>query len=408
VTVQIRPVRTRGDLNAFVDLPFRLYRGQEHWVPPLRLLHKQELNRKRNPFFEHAEAEYFLAERDGRVVGRITAQIDRNLHAFQGNRWGQFGWFECEDDQEATDALLDTAAEWVRTRGCDRLVGPFSFTTNDECGLLIAGHDRPPIVLTGWHHPYYRALLENAGMARAMDTLMWDCHARERAGVHPMLWKAAERVEPDHGIVVRNFRKKDIEAEIGRFLEVYNSAWERNWGFVPLTEREVRHYAKELGPILDENWAFVAEKRDTGEVVGAALTVPDFNQVLARVRNGRLLPFGWLKLLRHRRDIDRIRIFALGVKPDYAHTGLGAKLYEVHYQAAMSTPQGGGEAGWILESNVAMNKGMKRMGGRIARRYRFYERLLEEDAEPSVPPESRYSGDWVDETTMARGRTENV
>ncbi|WP_320672620.1 hypothetical protein [Patulibacter defluvii] len=412
MTVQIRPVRTRGDLKAFVDLQYRLYdrKAQPHWIPPLRLMIRQQLDRKKNPWFEHAEAEYLLAERDGRVVGRLSAHVDQALHEFQGNRWGQFGWFECEDDQEAATALLDAASAWVKERGCDRVVGPFSFTTNDECGLLVAGFDRPPIVLTGWHHPYYRRLIENAGgFQRAMDVLMWDLHARDREAVHPMIWRIAERVESDHGIVTRHFKKKDLEAEVGRFLEVYNAAWEKNWGFVPLNETEVRHYAKELGPILDENWAMVSEKADTGEVVGAALSLPDFNQVLARLKNGRLLPFGWLTLLRHRKDTDRVRVFALGVKPDYQHTGVGAKLYEMHYQSAMRTPQGGGECGWILESNLNMNKAMSKMGGTVARRYRFYERLLEDGAEPSAPKDSKFTGDWVDEQSkLAAGRVENA
>jgi GNAT superfamily N-acetyltransferase len=400
VSLLIRPVRTRGDLNAFVDLPFRLRKDDPNWVTLPRFAQKQELDRKRNPWFEHAEAEYLLAERDGRIVGRITAHVDQALHEFQGVRWGQFGWFECEDDQEAADALLDAASAWVKERGCDRLVGPFSFTTNDECGMLVAGQHRPPIVLTGWHPTYYRRLMENAGMARAMDTLMWDLHVRDREKVHPMIWRIADRVEPDHGITVRYFRKKDLQEEVGRFLEVYNAAWEKNWGFVPLNEKEVRHYAKDLSPLLDENWAMVAEIPETGEVVGAALTIPDFNQVLIHARNGRLLPLNWLKLLRHRKDPDRVRVFALGVKPNYQHTGVGAKLYEMHYQSAQRTPQGGGECGWILESNTAMNKAMQKMGGTLARRYRFFERLLEDDAVSSAPKDSKYTGDWIDEDSV--------
>lgn len=407
MSVLIRPVRTRADLNAFVDLPFRLREDDPHWRSLPRFAVRKELDRRKNPFFEHAEAEYLLAERGGRVVGRISAQVDRNLQEFQGTRWGQFGWFECEDDQQVADALVDAAAAWARERGCDRVVGPFSFTTNDECGLLVGGYHRPPVVLTGWHPPYYRALLERTGMTRAMDTLMWDLHVRDRERVHPMIWKIADRVERDHGIVTRHFRKKDMADEVGRFLEVYNAAWERNWGFVPLNEKEVRHYAKELGPMLDENWAMVSEIPETGEVVGAALTIPDYNQVLAHARSGRLTPGNLLRLWKHRKDPDRVRVFALGVKPTHQHTGVGAKLYEMHYRSAQRTPQGGGECGWILESNTPMNKAMQKMGGTLARRYRFYERLLEDDAVPSAPKDTKFTGDWIDEdSVMARGALE--
>jgi GNAT superfamily N-acetyltransferase len=186
----------------------------------------------------------------------------------------------------------------------------------------------------------------------------------------------ADEVEPKHGIVVRSMRKRDLQNEVSKFLEVYNSAWERNWGFVPLTEKEVRHYAKQLKPVLDENWAMIAERKDTGEVVGAALTLPDFNQVLAHVPDGRLLPFGWLAALRNRKNVDRVRVFALGVKPEYQHTGVAARMYQMHFDAAERTPQSWGEMGWILETNKAMNRAMEGMGGKVVRKYRVYEREL--------------------------------
>lgn len=376
LAVQVRPVAGRRELNAFVKLPWRLYRNEPRWVAPLLIDVKRRLDRTRNPFFTHAEAEYFLAWRGKRVVGRITAHVDRNLNEFQDNRWGLFGWFECEDDPEAARALLDAAEAWLRERQCDRMVGPMDFTTNDECGLLIEGHELRPIILCPWQHPYYQSLLEGeAGMAKAMDLLMWSLSLSGRDKVHPAIWEAAEKVESEHGIVCRNFRKKDLHAEVSRFLEVYNAAWERNWGFVPLTEEEVRHYAKDLKPVLDENWAMVAERKDTGEVVGAALTLPDYNQVLAKL-NGRLLPFGWITALRERKKIDALRVFALGVKRDYQHTGVAARFYQLHYDAAEKTPQKRGETGWILETNEPMNRAMEGMGGKVVRRYRVYEREL--------------------------------
>ncbi len=375
MALEIRPVASKRELNAFIELPWRLYRNEPNWVPPLRFERRQFLDRRRNPFFEHAEAEYFLAWRDGHPVGRITAQVDRNLNEFQSNSWGLFGFFECEQDPEVARALLDAAEAWLRARGRDRMVGPMNFTTNDECGVLVEGFERPAIILTDWTHRYYPGLLEGAGLDQAMDTLMWELYndAGQVSDVHPAIWKMAEEVQSEHGIVVRPMRKKNLEAEIGRFLEVYNAAWERNWGFVPLTEGEVRHYAKQLKPLLDENWAFIAEK--DGETVGAALTLPDFNQVFKKM-NGRLLPLGWARFLLEKRRIDRVRVFALGVKREWQHTGIAARFYQLHFESAARTPQKGGEMGWILESNTSMNRAMEGMGGKIVRRYRLYEKVL--------------------------------
>lgn len=374
MALEIRPAASRRDMTAFIKLPWRLYRNEPNWVPPLIFERRQFLDRAKNPFFAHAEAEYFLAWRDGRVVGRITAQTDRNFNEFQGNDWGMFGFFECEDDAEAAQALLDAAEAWLRARGRDRMVGPMNFSTNDESGVLVDGFDLLPTILTDYTARYYPALLERCGLSKAMDLLMWHLDVSERSSVDHRIWDAADLVESKHGIVCRQFRKQDLDSEVDRFLEIYNSAWERNWGFVPLGEAEVRHYAKMLKPLLDENWAMVAEK--DGETVAAALTLPDFNQVLVKL-NGRLLPFGWIKALLARRKIDRVRVFALGVKREWQHTGVGARLYQMHFDAAERTPQRGGEMGWILETNKAMNRAMQGMGGTIVRRYRVYEKVLD-------------------------------
>ena len=372
-TLQVRPVVGKRELNAFIKLPWRLYRNEPYWVPPLLLDRKRFFDRGRNPFFKHAEVEFFLAWRGGQPIGRITAQIDRHFNEFQHNDWGMFGFFESENDPEVAKALLAVAEAWLRERGRDRMVGPMNFTTNDECGVLVDGYDKLPSVLTDWHHPYYPGLIEGAGLTKAMDLYMWLLEVSDRGAVHPAIWRIADEVESKYGITARNMRKKDMEAELARFLEVYNAAWERNWGFVPLTDEEVRHYAKELKPLLDENWAFIAEQ--DGQPVAAALTLPDYNQVLVRL-NGRLLPFGWAKFLWYRRKIDRVRVWALGVKPEYQHTGVGAKLYQMHWDAGENTPQKRGETGWTLETNKAMNRAMERMGGKIIRRYRLYEKVL--------------------------------
>jgi hypothetical protein len=375
VGLEIRPVASSSDMRRFIRLPARLYRNEPRWIAPLESDIRKRLDRRSNPWFAHAEAEYFLAWRDGEPVGRVSAHVDHRFNEFQDNQWGLFGFFESEDSPETAHELLAAAEAWLRARGRDRMVGPMDFTTNDECGLLVEGHERPPIILSSWHHPYYQRLLEGEGLQKVMDLLMWSLHISGRGKVREAIWRRPSRVESDSAIVCRPMRKRDLDNEVTRFLEVYNAAWERNWASVPLTEEEVRHYARDLKGVLDENWAFIAERTDTGEVVGAALTLPDYNQVLAHL-HGRLLPLGWLKALYWRRKIDAVRVFALGVKPAYQHTGVAARFYQMHFEAAERTPQKGGEMGWVLETNRAMNRAMEAMGGEIVRRFRVYERLF--------------------------------
>jgi GNAT superfamily N-acetyltransferase len=374
--VAVRPVESRRDLKQFIELPYRLRRDDPQWVPPLRFERRDFLSKTKNPYFEHAEAEYFLAERDGRVVGRITAQVDSRWDEFQGGNDGMFGFLEAEDDPEVFSALLDAATAWLRERGRGRMIGPMDFTTNDECGILIEGFDEPSMILEPWHPPYYGERLEAHGLTKAMDLYMWDLWLgalKQGDQFHDFIEKSARESEEEHGVVIRNMRKRDLETEVARFMDVYNEAWGSNWGFVPITEAEVKFQAKNLRPVLDENWAMMAER--DGEVIGAALTLPDINQVLARM-GGRLFPLGWWHFLTGRRKIDRVRVFALGVKPGYQHLGVAAALYVRHRETAQRMPQKGGHTGWILEVNEAMNRAMEGMGGRISKRYRIYELAL--------------------------------
>jgi GNAT superfamily N-acetyltransferase len=384
--VEVRPVSGRGELTKFIKLPFRLHDGTV-WVPPLVTERRRFLNRDKNPFFEHAEAEYFIAWRDGEPVGRISAQIDQRWDQFQGGRDGMFGFFESEEDAEVATALMEAASAWVRERGRERILGPMDFTTNDECGLLVEGYDRAPLILQPWHPPYYKELIEGQGFAKSMDLLMWWLNLGEQMysdeGFHPMIHELAKKVTDEHGVTIRDMRKSELEAELGRFIEVYNSAWERNWGFVPITEQEVRAQASDLKPVLDEDWCFIAER--DGEVLGAAVTLPDVNQVLAKM-NGKLLPFGWVKFLRgmynkhgvntEKAGIDRVRVFALGVKPEHQHLGIAAAFYDRCLEVGKRRNQPRGETGWILEVNKPMNRAMEGMGGKVVKKYRLYEKAL--------------------------------
>jgi hypothetical protein len=377
-SVAIKPVRSKRELKRFVKVPFRLRRDDPQWVAPLTFERMEFLNREKNPWFEHGEAEFFIAERDGEAVGRISAQVDRRWDTYQGGNDAMFGFFESANDPEVAAALLGAASDWARGKGRARILGPMDFTTNDEIGILIEGYERRPMILEPWHPTHYRELIEAEGFAKAMDVQMWELQfgdLKEGERFDPSIHAAAEKALHDEGIAIRNMSKRDMAGEVRRFMDVYNEAWGDNWGFVPITDAEVEFQAKNLKQVIDEDWAYMAEK--DGEVVGAALTLPDINQVMAKL-NGRLLPFGWLKFLLGKRKIDQLRVFALGVKHEYRHSGVAAGLYLKHLEtAARPGTIEGGEMGWILETNGPMNRAMEGMGGKVVKKYRVYEKSLD-------------------------------
>ena len=246
-----------------------------------------------------------------------------------------------------------------------------NFSTNDEFsspGILVEGFDTPPVVLMSHNPPYYADLIELCGYTKSKDLLSYWCDMTE---VSERLVKGIERLGRGQNVTLRTLDMKNLDAEIARIKEIYNSAWERNWGFVPMTDAEFDYMAKSIKPIINPRLCVIAEI--DGEPVGFALQLPDYN-VAFKHMNGRMLPFGWAKFLWYRRKIDRVRVFALGVKPEWQHTGVAAKFYERHFDAATRTPQTYGEMGWILEVNKNMNKAMEAMGGKVVRRFRLYER----------------------------------
>ena len=370
--VTVAPVRSWSDLRAFVDLPYRLHAGTQG-VPPLRLERYAFLSRRLNAFFSHGRALYLLARRGDAVVGRLSVQVDEAFNAFHDSAWAGFGFLELEDDPEILPALLGAAEAWARARGCDRLVGPMDFTMNDESGVLVEGHDRRPLVRQPWHPPSYANHCEQAGMVKAMDLLSWALDVSDRDRVKPALWRIAERARTVHGVTVRPMSRLHLRRELEAFADIYNSAWSGNWGFVPYGKADLDAYAAELQLVYSPGWFMVAEL--AGEPIAMAITVMDVNQVLAKM-GGRLLPLGWWHFLRRHRTVDQVRVGFLGVKPQYEMTGAAALLYQHHYDLAERTPLHGGEAGWILETNRGMNRGLEAMGGEVVKRYRLYERRL--------------------------------
>jgi len=373
----VRKVENKRDLKKFVKVPFAVHKDHPEWVPPLILDRMAFLNRSKNPYFDHAEVELWIAEKDGVPVGRISAQIDERWDDYRGGNDGQFGFFETIDDAEVANALLDTGSQWLAGMGRDRVYGPMDFTTNDELGIQIDGFDVKPVILENCHQPYFQTLVEGNGFTKAMDLLMWHLEmGKLKKGLefHPAIHESAQKSLDEHGITIRKMRRKDLPTEMAKFHEVYNEAWGDNWGFVPITKEEVEFHAKTLKLVLDEDWGMIAETAD-GNVVGAALTLPDINQVLAKM-NGRVLPAGWFHFLTQRKKIDVVRILALGVKKEFQHTGVAAALYVRHMQTCRPDGVMTGEAGWILETNEPMNRALEGMGGVVNKKFRIYEKSL--------------------------------
>jgi hypothetical protein len=370
VSVEVRAVSSRRDRREFIELPFRLHSTSPQWVPPLRLERRIFHSRRMNAYFKHAEAQEFVAARGRHVVGRISAQFDQAYDEQHGVGTGMFGFLEMEDDAEVAGALVGAAQEWLAERGRHHMIGPMDYTMNDECGVLIEGYLREPMIKQPWHPAYYQRLCEGAGLGKAIDLLMWELRIDDREKILPIIFELSEQSETKHGVKLRHMRRRDLSKDIKVFGEVYNAAWKRNWGFVPFSDEDLKHYAEELQLVFDKNWFMLAEK--DGETIGIAMTIPDVNQVLKKMK-GRLLPLGWWYFLRKAKHIDRVRVGFLGVKPAYQHTGTAARFYVEHFDMAQATPQKWGEMGWILETNRAMNRGMEAMGGRIVKRYRVYE-----------------------------------
>jgi GNAT superfamily N-acetyltransferase len=334
------------------------------------------LSRSKNPFFEHADAEYFIAERDGVVVGRIAAISNRLHNETHVDRVGFFGFFECIDDHTVAEALFQAAGDWCRALGHDLLRGPASFSVNDECGLLVDGFETPPTLMMPHNPRYYISLIERGGFTKAKDLWVYQGGSMEAyVPVPERLARATELIRQRQGITVRPLNMKDFEGEVERIKELYNSAWEKNWGFVPMTEHEIDHLAEQFKPVVIPELVPMAEK--DGKLIGFGIALPDLNVVFRSNRSGRLFPvivrLLWaLKM----KKIRRARILLLGVVPAYQGKGVDAILYHWIWTKSGERQIYWGEAGWILEDNPAMNAGLEKMTFTVYKTYRLYDKLL--------------------------------
>ncbi len=366
----VAPVRGRRDRKEFLHFPWKIYAGDPNWVPPLLHDVKTLLDRSKHPFHRHADVEYFLARRAGEVVGRIAAVVNHAHNEFHGDHLGFFGFFEAVDDVDVARALLDAAGAWLRERGMDAVRGPANFSSNEEMGLLVDGFDGPPVIMMTYNPPYYADLIEAAGYAKAKDLLAYRI---DSIGPQPRLVAGVERLAARRGLTVRVADMKRFDEEVAVMEAIYNQAWERNWGFVPMTHEEFTFLAKQLKPVANPDFILIAEAE--GEPIAFGIGLPDFNYALHRI-NGRLLPFGLPKLLWYSRKIDWVRVITLGIKPGYRRTGVDAMLYLEMFRNAPKHGIRGGECSWILEDNWEMRHALERMGAVVYRTYRMYDKGL--------------------------------
>jgi GNAT superfamily N-acetyltransferase len=371
--VRVRPLGPKDSLKSFIDLQWRINLPDPQWIPPLpRMILKQKL--KKHPFHQHSPVQLFVAVRDGAVVGRIAAIQNKRYNEFHGDKVGFFGLFECEDDPAVASALLDAAAAWLRERGLEVMRGPMSFSTNEEIqspGILIDGFDTPPVMATSHNPPYYQALMEGAGLEKSKDLLAFWIPSAEST---ERLERGVSRLKQREGFTLRSVRMKELKAEIKRIFSVYNSAWERNWGFVPMTEEEFNYVANDFKQIVDPDLCLIAEK--DGEPIGFGLTLPDINQAFKHLRDGRLFPLGIFKLLYHQRKIRTARVITLGMKPQYQTSGIGAALYLETLHVGKRKGYVAAEASWILEDNILMVRPLESLGATAYKRWRIYDQAL--------------------------------
>lgn len=370
--LDIVPVTNARTLRQFIRLPWKIYREDPFWVPPLIVDMKKMFDKTKHPFFDHSFADLFIAVQHGEVVGRIAAIQNNNHNRSHNESTAFFGFFESIPDQDVASALLDRTAQWARDRGMHQLRGPMNYSTNETVGILIEGFDSCPCLMMPHNPRYYPELIDKAGFDKAMDLYAWWLLTEK--GLNPKIIRVGERVLKEEGIRIRTIDMKKFWDEVEVLKRIYNDAWSTNWGFVPMTDAEFEHMAKDLKTIVDPRVVLIAEKN--GEPVAFSLALPDFNQALIKI-NGRLLPFGLPKLIYYGRRIRQVRVLALGIAKKVQNwSGLGAALYYEAFRRGVAAGYHSCEFSWTLENNDMINRSMRLFGAQIYKRYRIYQKTL--------------------------------
>ncbi|MCK4696396.1 MAG: GNAT family N-acetyltransferase [Candidatus Cloacimonetes bacterium] len=373
--MEIVPVKTSRDLMKFIKFPFKLYKNDPYWVAPLLMEQKKFLNPHKNPYFEHSEVQLFLAYKDNKLAGRISAQTNVQHNKTHNDKVGFFGFFESINDQEVTDRLIDTAVEWLKAKGCDTIRGPMSFSVNDECALLIDPFDSSPMVMMPYNPHYYKTLLEKTGLKKIMDIYAYYIPVKKPP---ERLVKLAEKIEKRGKFTVRSLKtknKKKLKNDIAMIFNIYEKAWKNNWGYVPMSAKEFDLLVDSIMPIIRPEFVFIAEA--DGKAVGFSVTLPDYNYILKKIK-GRLFPFGWLKYIIYKNKIPGLRVPIMGVLEKYKNRGIDVVFYYRSFKTAFEhkNPYRDAEFSWVLETNKIMNRISKSLTAEIYKTYRIFDKKI--------------------------------
>lgn len=370
MSVEIKRI-PQSDLNDFIKFEWNVYQNDSNWVPHLLIERKEFLDPKKNPFFEHSDVAFFLAYKNKGIAGRIAAVVNHAHNTFHEDKVGFFGLFDCLNDQEVADALIAEAKAFVMSKGMTSIRGPVNLSTNDECGLLVEGLNQPPQIMMTYNPEYYITLIENCGFVKAKDLFAY--YVDVPAEVPERLRRGVDIIMKRNEFTIRKINIKDFKNEVQRIKKIYNAAWERNWGFIPMTDKEFDHLGVQMKQILDPDFLFIAEHK--GEPIGFSLTIPNINEALIKISDGRLLPFGLIKLLWHTRkgQMKSVRVITLGVTPQHRNSGIDIVFYYKAFEEAIRKKLTWAEMSWILEDNIPMNRALERMGATVYKTYRLYE-----------------------------------
>lgn len=370
--LRIRKVESKSDLNTFIKCQWNFYKNDPHWVPPLLMERKTLLNKDKNPFFQNASADYFIAESNGEIVGRIAA-IKNDVHLkYHNDDSGFFGFFECINDQNVANALFDTAKKWLKEKGLKRMLGPANPSSNDEWGMLLEGFDDTPRMLMTYNPKYYLDLCENYGMTKAKDLYAYKLE-NHKVMSSEKLKRVQQLAKDRYRLKISQLDMKNFAKELEKVKYVYNKAWAPNWGFVPMSDAQIDAMAKDLKQLVEPSLVLFGEIDN--QLIGFALVMLDYNQIFKEM-NGKLLPFNFLKLYTKKKEITWARIITLGIIPEHQKKGLDAVFYWEIVNRAHAVGIDLGEASWILEDNEMMNRGAIVMGGDLYKKYRIWQTEL--------------------------------